>query len=78
MKFIIAIEFIIFKYLLIILTISLSMLLLEFCNLRQRLSGSTFQGALLAIGGIVGRRAEMLGRFAARTYLDTVLRGILR
>lgn len=54
------------------------MLLLEFCNLRQRLSGSTFQGALLlAIGGIVGRRAEMLRRFAARTYLDTVLWGIL-
>lgn len=44
-----------------VLTISPSMFLLEFRNLWQRLPGSTFQAALLAIGGIVGRRAEMLG-----------------
>lgn len=59
-------------------SISPSMFLLEFRNLWQRLPGSTFQAALLAIGGIVGRRAEMLGWLAARTYVDTVLRGILR
>ena len=43
-----------------ILTISPSVFLLEFGDLRQRLGGPTFQAALLAIGGIVGRRAEML------------------
>ncbi|CAL7950689.1 unnamed protein product [Xylocopa violacea] len=53
------------------------MLLLEFRDL-QCLSGSTFQAGLLAARVIIGRRAEMLRRLAARTYLDTVLRRILR